>query len=336
MRNRRAIPLLLAALFLFGACGGGQSEATCYALGTVCTQSIYGGRDLLSEGEKMIYAADARYSWRKPASEISKINAEAGSFVPVSRETFELVRRARDLAVLTNGAFDPTLGILTKEWNVSQSPKVPSSDEIEKALTYVDYGKIQLNEKESSVRIGKGQYLDLGAIAKGYVADELAGYYREKGVKSGLMNLGGNLYLLGEKPDGQGYRVGIRDPLSASQGYFCTLSAVDRAVVVSGAYERYFEQDGKVYHHILDPKTGYPAESDLLSSCIVAASSTEADALSTAVYVMGKERGLALIKQLEDVDALLVGKDGKIYMSEGFEQKYAVQWAEKMEYTKAG
>jgi len=325
--------MLTALLALLTGCAAeSRQTSTCFSLGTVCTQTIYGGPALLEEGERLIFDADSRYSWRRAESELSAINRGAGGFVRVSQETFDLVALAQEMAERTGGAFDPTIGVLTKEWNISEDPKVPPRETVSALLGLVDYKEIQLDPETRSVKIGAGQFLDLGGIAKGAIADRLADFYRENGVKSGLLNLGGNMFVLGRKPDGRPYRIGIRDPLGDSGTYYCTLEAEDVSVVVSGAYERYFEQDGVTYHHILDSRTGYPADSDLLSVCILAENSAMADALSTAVFALGAEQGRELAESREEADWMLVTKDKKILMSEDFLEKYNVEWTQGMEY----
>ncbi|MBQ9941397.1 MAG: FAD:protein FMN transferase [Christensenellaceae bacterium] len=329
--KKRLTALLLAALLLLCGCGAKAQNTTCFAMGTVCCQTVYGPKELADEGEKLLFAADSDWSWRKAESQVSRINALAGSFVPVDEQTFMLIALAKEVAEASGGTFDPTLGSVTCLWDFAgENPSVPAAEDIQKGLAHVDWRGIELDEETKSVRIRKGQRLDLGGIAKGAAADKLAGFYTQNGVKSALLNLGGNVYALGTKPDGSAYVVGVRDPASEN-GYLCTLEVADKAVVVSGAYERFFEADGKVYHHILDSTTGYPVESELTSACIVAAQSALADALSTAVYVLGAEKGLALAEAY-GADALLLTKDGRLIMSEGFEENYHVQWTQGLEY----
>jgi thiamine biosynthesis lipoprotein len=163
--------------------------------------------------------------------------------------------------------------------------------------------------------------IDLGGIAKGYAADKAKKTLAEHGVRQGLINLGGNVYALGAKEDGSDWRIGLRDPKGQEGSAFIIINLSDKAVVTSGGYERYFVQDGKTYHHILDPSTGYPAKSDLLSSSIIGTDSTLCDGLSTAVFVLGSEKGLALINRLEGYDCVLMKTDGTIIFSKGFPYK---------------
>ena len=325
--------VLVLGLLITAGCGPQTETSQCFAMGTVCSQTVAGPEEWLAEGEQMLFAMDARYSWRRTDSEISRINAHAGEFVEVSRETFDLVAKAREMAERTGGAFDPTIGVLSKEWNFVEDPKVPSAQVIENGLAYIDYRQIELDAAGCRVKIAPGQFLDLGGIAKGAAADALAAYYRAQGAESGILNLGGNVYVLGTQPDGTLYRVGLRDPEGAANDVYGSIAVRDKTVVGSGAYERNFTENGETYHHILDAETGWPAESDLLSACIVADDSTLADALSTAVFVLGSEKGMALVREMEGVDAILIRKDNTILASDGFAEKYALQLTKGKPYT---
>lgn len=311
---------MVLLLILLSGCAPAESS-TSFALGTVCTQSVHASKELISKSEEILQEADARLSWRRIDSEVSSINDGAGSFVVVSKETFELISYARELAELTKGAFDPTIGVLTKAWDITGDFRVPSNDEIQELLKYVDYTKLELDISSSSVKIQKGQFIDLGAIAKGWVCDDIVEFYKVNDVTSGVINLGGNVYILGEKQSGGQYTVGIRDPFGGPSEYYCTISAKDCAIVVSGAYERMVEKDGKIYHHILDYRTGYPSESDLVSVCIVSQNSALADAISTAIFVLGSEKGLKLASEL-GVDAMLMKSDSTVIYTEKFNEKY--------------
>lgn len=322
MRALRSLCCFLALLIaglIFGGCGAESVSKTVYALGTVCNMTIYGDEKLLDNAEQMLYDIDARMSWRRDTSEVSSINAGAGSFVKVSKDTFDVIKTACDISAKTDGAIDITSGILTKEWNISEDPHVPDKATIANGLKYIDYKKVELDEKNSSVKIAKGQFIDVGAVAKGFAADKIAAMLEEAGVDSGVLNLGGNVYIIGKKPDGSEYRIGLRDPEGAEGSYFAA-AAVDGgySVVVSGAYERNFTENGVTYHHILDPKTGYPSKSGLKSSIVVAKTSAVADALSTAVFVLGEEKGLAAVEKTGEAEAMVITADNKLAVTSGF------------------
>ena len=193
---------------------------------------------------------------------------------------------------------------------------MPSDDEIEAALALVGYQGVTVSG--SDIKLAQsGMMLDLGGIAKGYAADEAVKIYEEYGVQSALLNLGGNIYAYGTKPDGSAYRIGLRDPDGDAGTYAAVVSVSDTSVVTSGVYERYFEQDGQVYHHIFDPDTGYPADNGLLAVTVVCQSSTLADALSTALFVMGPDDGLATAESMDGVEAVFFTDDMCIFATSG-------------------
>lgn len=339
MKHRRFLFILPALLIALAGCAA-QAEPvqrTTFALGTVCTQTVYASGDgeaLTLAGEELLYALDAQLSVHRAQSEVSLINARAGEWTEVSARTFSLIARAKALAEQTGGAFDPTLGVLTKAWDIAgEHPRVPAADEIASLLPLIGWQGIELDEAASCVRICEGQALDLGAIAKGLAADALAEIYRQADAR-GVISLGGNVYALGAKQDGAPWRVGLRDPLGTAEDYFATLAVQDVSVVVSGAYERYFEQDGKIYHHILDAQTGYPAASGLLCSVVVSADSTLADALSTALFVRG-QGGLALA-EAAGADALVLTEAGELFATPGFYDQYDFALNEGSNYVQAG
>ena len=179
----------------------------------------------------------------------------------------------------------------------------------------VDYTQIKV--EGNTVTLPEGMMIDLGGIAKGYIADELAAFLREQGVTSADLNLGGNVITIGRKPDGTAWRIGVQNPHGSRDESILILNLVDATVVTSGNYERYFELDGVRYHHILDPETGYPVSNGLASVSIITQSSMYADALSTACYVLGLEEGMALIEELEDVEAIFITEDLEIHYSSG-------------------
>lgn len=334
MRKKRSLLFIcIAGMLALTGCAPQQVSLTTFALGTVCTQTGYTQESILEEGEQLLYDQEAKWSWRRENSETAKINESAGQPVRVDEETIALLSLAKEIAVQSDGAFDPTLGLVTQLWDITgEDPKVPAEKSIQELLDSAGYEQLQIDEKNGTVSIGEGQALDLGGIAKGWAADRLAEQYRQSGVKSAILNLGGNIYVLGEKPDGEKYRVGLRDPAGENAtDIMATLAVMDAAVVVSGAYERYFEENGKRYHHILDSSTGYPAESGLLSVCVISEQSALADALTTAIFVMGEEKGLALARKM-GVDALLVTERGAIVTTPDFLQKYEVEIEEEKGY----
>lgn len=253
-------------------------------------------------------------------SDVSRINASGGKPVQVDPETYAILKEAKEISRLTGGAFSVTIAPITALWSFTgtASNSVPTDETRLNLLPLVDDQQIVLGE-DGTVTLPAGMQIDLGGIAKGYIADKVAAIIREKAT-AGIISLGGNVYTVGQKPDGSRFSVAITDPLqpSASKSIIYTQ---DCTVVTSGTYERGFNFGGVRYHHILDPKTGWPSQSDLVSATFVMASSMEADALATACIVMGSEKALALAEG-RGVDALFIRADGSIITTEGFMEKY--------------
>ncbi|MDI3535253.1 MAG: FAD:protein transferase, partial [Thermosediminibacterales bacterium] len=185
------------------------------------------------------------------------------------------------------------------------------------------YNSVLLNSKEKSIMLKKEEMmLDLGGIAKGYAADEVSKILKENHVKHAIVNLGGNVLAYGNKPDGSKWRIGIQKPFAPRGDYAGVVSVINKAVVTSGIYERYFEENGKIYHHILDPETGYPVENNLMSVTIITDKSIDADSLSTSVFAMGLKEGLNLIEKLDNTEAIFITKDSKIYLTSGLKNSF--------------
>ena len=274
-------------------------------LGTVCTVQLFeNGKqkyyDTLFERLEQI---EAHMSMNIPSSDIACINAASGEQkIAVHEDTFKVIRRALDIAQLSDGAFNPASGALVKLWNIgSDAPHLPSQEEIEGALALCDWRSVVLSEdgEEKSVYLPvKGTALDLGGIAKGFAADELAALIKKLKIPRAIIDLGGNIYAVGEKKGKEAWKVGIKNPFDSAAAPVIALSVKDCSVVTSGVYERFFVYEGRLFHHLLDCKTGYPADNGLMSVTIVNESSMDADALATAVFVMGKERGMDLLRRI--------------------------------------
>lgn len=260
-----------------------------------------------------------------PGSDIDRVNKAIGEWVEVDRETVAVVQSALELAKLTDGAFDPTVAPLVDLWGFVEDPhslggagssptvmrgeEPPADAEIRAILPAVGYEQVEVDEKASRLKLTRdGAELDLGGVAKGYATDRAVAILKEHGVESGLVNLGGDMFALGAKPNGKPWRVGVQHPRLSGEEYIAILNLVDQAVVTSGDYQRYFEYEGKRYTHLIDPRTGYPQQG-LASVTVVAPSGTQADALATAVAVMGMEEGYAFLESLLDVGGVLVGTD---------------------------
>lgn len=254
---------------------------------------------------------DALLSAADPSSEVSQLNKAGGG--TVSGDTAVLLALSQETYEETGGLFDCTVYPLVRLWGFpTQEYRVPSLTELERTLALVDSAKLQFDGK--TLHMETGQAIDFGAVGKGYAAARVIEIFREHGVKSGMVSLGGNVQVLGVKPDKSPWRIGIRDPEGG--GYFAVLSLEDKAAVTSGGYERYFEADGETYIHILDPRTGRPAESDLLSVTVIMEDGTKADALSTALFLMGTEDAAAFWRKQSGFDMVLVTKDRQVIITE--------------------
>jgi len=291
------------------------------ALGTVNNIMLNqcGNIEIIEKAVQRVLEIDDRMSAFKEDSDISKISRKAGlGLQEVHRETFDLIKKAVEFGELSNGAFDITMRPMIELWWINKKEDyIPTDFEIQETLKLVNYRDILLDEKNCSVALkNPGQSIDLGGIAKGYAADEVKRILLENRVESAIINLGGNVVTIGEKLPGQEWRVGIQNPLSPTGEYLCVLSATNKTVVTSGSNERFFIKDGVRYHHILDPRTGSPAQSELLSATAICSSSTDADAITTALFILGPKHSIELLRQLE-VETIFVTKDLSITVSNG-------------------
>lgn len=259
----------------------------------------------------------------KEGSDVWKLNHADGAPVELQKDTLRLLRTALSYAELTGGRIDPTVGSVSRLWNFTdpEAAVLPEPSLLAEALTHVDYRRITIDGSRAALNDPDAE-LDLGFIAKGYIADRIKDYLVSQGVTSALINLGGNVLAVGGKPDGSPFKVGIQKPFSADGSTACVLSVTDLSVVSSGNYERYFMKDGKIYHHILDTKTGYPVRNNLSEVTVLCRSSTDGDALSTACFILGAEKGMALIESLPDTEALFLTAEGEILRSDGLKTIY--------------
>ncbi len=320
-----------------------------FALDTISTFTVWTNdtvdekkaQDLLADAEKLIIYYDRLLSRTIESSDVYRANNAGGQTVDVSLDTAYLIEESLKYSGLTEGYFDITILPVKELWDFkSDHPRVPSEAEINKARALVDYKNIDLgsevitgeNDLVSLPPVGsKGQKawrkltlrngaeIDLGAIAKGYIADKISDYLKSQGVSKGIVNLGGNVLMIGEKEPGTPWKVGIQNPDGAQNSFIATVAINDKSVVTSGVYERFFEIDGVRYHHLLDPYTGRPADNGLLSVTILSEESVTGDALSTSCFVLGVEKGLDLIENTKDVEAIFILEDGEIIKSSGIE-----------------
>lgn len=299
-------------------------EKSSYFLGTYINIKLYdkSSDDMFTDMFAIINDIEEKMSINIEESEVSKINKNAGKEpVKVSDETFEVIKRGEYYSNLSEGHFDITIGPLVQLWGIgSESAKVPSQKEIDEAVSKIDYTKILIDEKEQTVLLTEeGMVIDLGGIAKGYVADKIAEYLKSKNVNSAIINLGGNIFALGSKTTGENWGIGVQNPFDARGDYFAVLKVSNKSIVTSGVYERFLEVDGKTYHHILSPFNGYPVDNKLMSVTIIADNSIDADGLSTTLFILGKDKGMNLIESLDGVDAIFVNTDKRVFLSSGIE-----------------
>lgn len=323
----------LAALLLAGVLTGCSApaeemqqpvERSLFAMNTYMTFTAYGedAQAALQEAEECIQQVEGLWSVTDEDSEIYQANHSGGQPVTVSEETAEIISFALELAQRTGGALDPTIYPVLTAWGfTTDSKQVPSQQQIAQLLEQVGYNRIQLNGTELTVP--DGMELDLGAVGKGYTADLVTEILRRHGVTSALISLGGNIQAIGSRPDGSDWRLGIRAPWES--GNLGVLTVSDAAVVTSGGYENYFDDEqGNIYWHILDPSTGYPADSGLQSVTIVGREGKMCDALSTALFVMGAQSAEQYWRENGGFEMLLVTDSGEILITEGIAENFTL------------
>jgi len=284
---------------------------------TVIKIDIFDSTDqnLLDECFRYCQEFENKISRTIPTSEISQINASQGKSVTVSDTTIELLQKGIEYGKLTNGKFDITIAPLSELWDIKNNPgTIPSDEEIQEALSHVDYSTIQIKGNTVTL-LDPEAAIDLGGIAKGYMADKLKEYLISEGVESALINLGGNILTIGTKPSGQAFKLGIQKPFDKQGTPITAVDSINNSLVSSGVYERYFEVDGTRYHHILNTETGYPYDNGLLGVSIISSKSVDGDALSTACFALGLEEGMQLIRTLENTEAIFITDDYKLYDS---------------------
>ena len=324
MKNWLSAALLSAAFLLTGCSGAPAQEpetATFFAMDTAMDFTVYGDAALLDEAETLIGSLEEQVSVTDEHSDIYAIDhTGSGS---LSGNAAELMAQALELCRRTGGALDISVYPIVRAWGFTTgSYQVPDEETIQSLLPLVDYTQIQYDAATGVVTLPEGMEIDLGSVAKGYAGQLAAQMLREHGVQSALLNLGGNVQTVGTKPDGSPWQIGIKDP--QGEDAMMVLSVEDQAVVTSGGYERYFEQDGQTYWHIMDPSTGHPADSGLLSVTIVGKQGIICDGLSTSLFVMGLEKAADLWAQSGDFEAVFVTASGEVYITEGLQDRFAL------------
>lgn len=315
-------------------CGGEEpisKEGFC--LDTVCTITIYDDdsevnrEEVLEAAFELIDEREAILSKTIDGSDVSRINSAKGDVVDVENVTRDVIEMAQLIAEESEGAFDITIGKVSELWDFhAEEPKLPDDEDIKTAVSHVDYGNVQIRGNEVSLADNEAE-IDLGGIAKGYIADQVGEYLESEGVRSAIINLGGNVVAIGKKPDDSAFNIGIERPFTDRTELIGSVQVFDATVVTSGIYERNFVIDNKIYHHILDSTTGYPAETDLEAVTIVAAKGNSGfcDAISTACLALGKQKAMDLIKSIQNeypdknIEASFIDNDGNIVQTEGMD-----------------
>ena len=287
------------------------------------TKSPKSGNKAINQAYQRIREIENSMSIIISDSDIYQLNENAGiKPIKVTQDTLNVIHKGLEYYELTKGAFNIGLGKISKLWGINIEtdnkipPAIPNEKEILDAKKHIDLYQLEINNNELFIKDPK-MSIDLGGIAKGYAVDEAVRTLEGLGIKSGFVNLGGDIFVLGSKPDGTAWQMGIQSPELGSSNVIVKIQLRNSSIVTSGDYQRYIEKDNKRYHHIIDPSTGYPAENELTSVTIISDTTIKGDSYSTAAFVMGLEKGLDFIENLENTEAIFLTKDKRIYASSG-------------------
>lgn len=332
MKKKSLLTVISFIIILLAGCSSAQGQSvkllkepykqTVFLMGTVVTVKVYdeGKEPALEKSIARIQELANQISPEEQDSEIDIVNDSAGiEPVKVSDDVFQLIKEGKQYSEDADGSFDITIGPLTRLWHIGfDDARKPEQSEIDEVLPKINYENVVLNEEEKTVFLKeRGMKLDLGAIAKGFIADETVKVLREEKVTTAIVDLGGNIYVMGNNPSGNPWRTGIQDPFSARGKTIGVFPASDLSVVTSGVYERYIEVNGVRYHHLLNPSDGYPFEGDIAGVSIISEYSIDGDALSTTIFSKGLEGGLKHLENMKGVEAIFVTFDKKVYVTKG-------------------
>lgn len=330
MKYFKLFSMLLICTFFLSGCQQKKTQEPISKSGmyfdTVITIQILDSNDnsILEDCFQLCAEYEAKFSNKIETSEVSQINNASGVPVTVSADTIELIKKGLYYSELSEGAFDITISPLSVLWDFKDKKDhkgtIPDSTTINEAISHVDYRNVLISGNTVTLTDPQAS-IDLGGIAKGYIADCLKAYLEEQGIKHALINLGGNVLTIGTKMDGTDYKIGIQKPFDKQNSAITSVSVHDKSVVSSGVYERYFKQDDTLYHHILNPATGYPYKNELLGVTIISQRSTDGDGLSTTCFALGLDKGLALINELDNTEAIFITDDYKLHYSAGLDAK---------------
>lgn len=322
--------LIFPFLFLYSCNETSETEFTSeiFVMNTFVSQKVYGSnaKKAIKQVNECLITLEKELSLYEENSDIYNINKNAGiSPVKVNTYTLELLKAAVEYSEKSQGLFDITIAPLTILWGInSDNPKVPQSEEILQAVSLVNYRDLEIDFENQTAFLKKsGMSIDLGGIAKGYIVNEIQKIYNENGIASALISIGGNIYTYHKKIDGNDYTLGIRDPNGMANDYIGKLKCHDAVVATTGAYERFFEQGGIKYHHILSTQTGYPVDSDLLSVTVVSKDGGLADFLSTTLFISGSQQ-IEKYLNCNDFSVIVIDKNNQIYISEKLKNNFEI------------
>ncbi len=345
MMNKKLILILLVIVtMIMGSACGNQSDEnknngnknndidkelksndTFFAMDTTISLIAYGqnAETGIEEGRKVVETLDSTLSTGNEKSQVSKLNRDGRAVFDKTGKF--LMKKSLNLYKETSGFFDISIYPVMESWGfTTKNYKVPTDDELQDVIQLVNASKIDFDNKNGKVSFKKdGMKIDFGGIAKGYTSEQVIKAYKKAGVKSGLVNLGGNVQTLGKKPSGKGWKVAIQNP-NKNKSFLGVLESSDEAIISSGDYERFFVENGKRYHHIIDPRTGKPTSNELQSVTIVSKDGTIADGLSTSLFIMGKDKAIEFWKShSKDFQIILFTKDEKLIVSDGLEKRFS-------------
>lgn len=330
--NIKLISIILCLIVVIGLCSCSINSnsnkpvtKTGFYLDTVITITLYSddAKEQIENCMKIAEKYDNLLSRTKEESDISKINNASGEFVTVDKDTIDIIRKGIDYGIMSDGSFDITIGGLTTLWDIQNRTIPPSDNEIKENLGF-SYKNIQIEDNKVRL-LTNNEKLDLGGIAKGYIADKMKEYLISQGINEGVINLGGNVVCLDKKDKKTNYNIGIQKPFDESGTPLLALSVYNKSIVTSGDYQRYFEYNNRKYHHIIDVHTGYPVENELDSVTIINDSSTAGDALSTIAFTYGLKKGMDFIESIPNTEAIFISKDGNIHKTSGVDNNMIKQ-----------
>ncbi len=325
MKLRNIIYIFVLFAFISGCGRSIEYSDTIIAMDTPMTLTAWGkgAEEAVNAAESEIRRLDGLFSTTNENSEIYRLNRS--KTMQTSEDTYRLIKEAVGYGELTGHAIDITIYPVVKEWGFTTGDyKVPEDKRLEELKANVNCSEIKLDDDTMTVSVGEKTEIDLGAVAKGYASDRVMRIFEEMGVDAGLVSLGGNVQCMGDKPDGSLWKIAVADPVNEGE-YAGFIELDEGAAVTSGNYQRYFEENGKRYHHIMDPSTCRPAENDLCSVTVISDDCTLADAYSTSLFVMGREKAVSFWKRNKGLfDVVFITKDGGIYITEGLKDSFTL------------